>query len=340
MCAARCRSPRSCARTVVAFLACLAVLVGACAPTAAAPTAVRAVAPHGAPTVAWPPTPGTSWQWQLSGTVDLTVDAAVYDVDGFNTDAATVAELHARGRRAVCYLNAGAFEDFRPDTAAFPVAVLGKELVGWPGERWLDIRRIDALAPIMRARLDLCQSKGFDAVEPDNVDGYANASGFSLTAADQLAYDRWFAGETHRRGMGVALKNDGAQVPDLVDTFDFAVVEQCFDFAECDAYQPFVTAGKAVFAVEYDLRPEQFCSRANTRNFDALKKNLRLDASRIACRAYPPVIPAASPAPTPLAPAPVPPCAGRRFLETGYASTNGSAPTGTRTVAWPATATR
>jgi len=164
----------------------------------------------------------------------------------------------------------------------------------------------------MGARLDLCRAKGFDAVEPDNVDGYANASGFPLAAADQLAYNRWLAAEAHRRGLGVALKNDGAQVPDLVGAFDFAVVEQCFALDECDAYQPFVAAGKAVFAVEYDLRPEQFCARANARDFDALKKNLALDAPRTACRAYPPVAPAA-----PVPPAPAAPCAGRRFPETG-----------------------
>lgn len=42
----------------------------------------------------------------------------------------------------------------------------------------------------MQARLDLAVQKGCDGVEPDNVDGYQNNSGFPLTAQDQLAYNR------------------------------------------------------------------------------------------------------------------------------------------------------
>jgi len=78
--------------------------------------------------------------------------------------------------------------------------VLGNDYEGWAGEKWLDIRQISTLAPIMRARLDLCKQKGFDAVEPDNIDGYTNATGFPLTAQDQLDYNIWLANEAHARG--------------------------------------------------------------------------------------------------------------------------------------------
>ncbi len=86
----------------------------------------------------------------------------------------------------MCYLSAGTYENWRPDAAAFSKQIIGKADEGWTGENWLDIRRIDLLAPILQARLDLCKAKGFDAVEPDNVDGYQNETGFPLTAADQL----------------------------------------------------------------------------------------------------------------------------------------------------------
>jgi len=56
--------------------------------------------------------------------------------------------------------------ELRPDAGAFPDAVKG-DSNGWSGERWLDIRRLDVLGPIMQRRLDLCKQKGFDAVEPD-----------------------------------------------------------------------------------------------------------------------------------------------------------------------------
>ena len=50
----------------------------------------------------WQPAPGTTWQWQLTTPIDASVDAQVYDIDLFDNDAATVASLHAAGRRVVC----------------------------------------------------------------------------------------------------------------------------------------------------------------------------------------------------------------------------------------------
>jgi hypothetical protein len=232
----------------------------------------------------WQPAPGTSWQWQLSGVIDTTIDAQMYDIDLFDAPQPVIDQLHAAGRSVVCYFSAGSYEDWRPDAADFPAAALGNPLEGWAGERWLDIRQVDLLAPIMSARLDLAQQKGCDGVEPDNVDGYANDSGFPLSAADQLAYNRWLAEQAHLRRLSIGLKNDLEQVNALLPLFDWALNEQCFQYAECDQLTPFVQAGKAVFGVEYELEPEAFCSQANALNFDWLKKNLELDAPRIACR--------------------------------------------------------
>ena len=105
----------------------------------------------------------------------------MYDIDLFDNDAAVVAALQAKGRKVVCYVNAGGWESWRPDEARFPEQVIGAALDDWEGEKWLDIRRIDVLGPIMESRLDMCEEKGFDGVEPDNVDGYLNDTGFPLT---------------------------------------------------------------------------------------------------------------------------------------------------------------
>jgi hypothetical protein len=108
----------------------------------------------------WQPTPGTSWQWQLSGTpVDTSFDVDAYDVDGFDNDAAVVADIHATGAKAICYISAGSWENWRPDADAFPDSMKGRNN-GWPGERWLNIRRTEALQPIMERRMDMCLSKG------------------------------------------------------------------------------------------------------------------------------------------------------------------------------------
>ena len=232
----------------------------------------------------WQPEPGLSWQWQLSGRIDTSVDADVYDVDAVETPVATVDELHADGSKVVCYISAGSWEDWRPDAGDFSAPVKGRPLDGWPGEKWLDIREIGTLRPIMERRMDVCQDKGFDAVEPDNIDGYANESGFRLTYADQLAYNRMLAKEAHERGLAIALKNDTGQVEDLVDDYDFAVVEECFTYGECGEYSPFVGAGKAVFVAEYDARNRaDKCETADRRGFSLIFKRTDLDAWRRAC---------------------------------------------------------
>ncbi len=235
----------------------------------------------------WTPAPGTTWQIQFTGLpIDQSFDVQVYDLDLFDTDASVVASLHAQGRKVICYINAGAWEDWRPDADQFPPEVLGNDYAGWPGERWLDIRRIDLLAPIMRARLDQCQAKGFDGVDPDNLDGYQNNTGFPLTYQDQLAYNIWFANEAHARGLSIGLKNDPDQVSDLLPYFEWAMVESCFRYNWCDQMAPFIQAGKAVFAIEYTeegMTLEQFCPQANALRFSAILKHRDLDAWMQSC---------------------------------------------------------
>ncbi|MEU5419117.1 endo alpha-1,4 polygalactosaminidase [Streptomyces sp. NPDC020799] len=235
------------------------------------------------PSGRWQPRPGTPWQWQLDGKVDTSVDVPVYDIDGFENSAAVVDRLHARGRKVICYINAGAWEDFRPDQSAFPKPLLGDRNKGWKGEKWLDIRRLDTLRPLMAARFDMCRKKGFDAVEPDLTEGYRNHTGFPLTAADQLAFNRMLAKLAHERGLAVGLKNDLEQIPRLVSDFDFAVNEQCAQYEECDALTPFVKSGKAVFHVEYELDPGDFCHRTKSLGLSSMRKQLALDAWRRPC---------------------------------------------------------
>jgi hypothetical protein len=268
---------------LVAALTVASAVLGGCAPGPTGAAASTADGAAGPPvTTRWVPPPGTTWQWQLTTPVDTSVDAEVYDIDGVEAGADTVAALHRAGRKVVCYVNAGAAEDFRPDHAAFPDDVQGGP-DGWNGERLLDIRRIDVLEPIMAARFDMCREKGFDGVEADLVDGYVQASGFPLTAADQLTYNRMLADLAHERGLSIGLKNDLDQVVELVDEFDFAVNEQCFRYEECDRLAPFVRAGKAVFTAEYELEPAEFCPAARAAGLSSMQKRLNLDAWRRPC---------------------------------------------------------
>jgi hypothetical protein len=234
-------------------------------------------------TTVWHPAAVTSWQLQLTGTVDTTPDVQMFDIDLFDVDASVVATLHRKGAKVICNTSAGSSEDWRSDAASFPAAILGNT-DGSAGERWLDIRATDVLGPIMKARLDLCHSKGFDGVGVDNVDGYANTTGFPITAADQLAYNRFLATEAHARSLSIGLANDLNQAADLLGDFDWILDEQCFEYNECNRLQPFVDAGKAVFHVEFNLETSVFCPQANMLNFNSMKKDVSLDAACWPCR--------------------------------------------------------
>jgi len=265
----------------------LAVVLGATACMATAPGNDTLAATPDARADWWKPPLNTSWQWQLGdATIDQSFDVDMYDIDLFDQSEEVVNALHAQGSKVVCYMSVGSYEDWRPDADQFPEAVLGKDYEGWPGEKWLDIRQIDLLAPIMRARLDLCKSKGFDAIEPDNMDNYTNDTGFPLIYDDQIEYNRWLASEAHARGLSIGLKNDPDQVADLVTDFDWALTEDCFAQGWCEELLPFIQAGKPVFAAEYtdtEITLAEFCSEAKTLQISAIRKERDLTDWREAC---------------------------------------------------------
>ncbi|WP_026179816.1 endo alpha-1,4 polygalactosaminidase [Hahella ganghwensis] len=211
----------------------------------------------------WVPTPGALWVWHLQDYDNLDVDenTEVYDIDLFEGAESLVKQLKARGKKVICYFSAGTREDWRPDADKFTEASVIAEggLENWPDETWLNIGDSEALSgtikPILEARLDLARDSGCDAVEPDNVDGYANVEETRgmISAADQLAFNLWLAEAAHNRNLSIGLKNDLDQLDELVDHYDFAVNEQCFAYGnECVLYEDtFLAAGKAVFNQEY-----------------------------------------------------------------------------------------
>ncbi len=239
------------------------------------------------------PTKNISWQWQLNGTINTNYDVELYDIDLFDTSLATINTLHKNNKKVICYFSAGSYENWRTDKNDFPDEVLGADMDGWAGERWLDISKIKLLAPIMKKRLDLAVQKGCDGVEPDNIDGYTNNTGFNLSATDQLAYNRFLSEQAHKRGLSIALKNDLSQIDELVSYFDFAVNEQCNQYNECDKLKPFIDNNKPVLNVEYnnkyldDDNMTKLCNSAVTSDFSTLILPIDLnDTFRYDCKNY------------------------------------------------------
>jgi len=225
----------------------------------------------------WAPPPQTTWQWQLQGTIDQSYNVQMYDIDLFGATTSVISSLHTAGRAVICYFSTQ-YEDWRSDASAFTSAVLGNNLDDWEGERFVDIRS-SVVRNIMTARLDMAVSKGCDGVEPDNVDGFENNSGFPITASDQISFNTFLANQAHARGLSVGLKNDLGQVAALQPYFDWALNEQCNEYNECASLNPFITKGKAVFNAEYTGSASSVCPKMVTSKFSSLLKSLDLTAS-------------------------------------------------------------
>ena len=219
----------------------------------------------------------------------------VYDIDGeFNT-AETVAYLQSKGKKVICYFDAGVYETYREDAHKFQALapqIWGSADEGWDNSFWLDIRRVDELEPIMKARMQMCKDKGFDAIEPDEIDGWENDTGFPLTYEDQLNYNKALARWAHELGMSIGQKGDIIQTRDLVDDFDWVLNEECFQYKECTKpYDPiidqevpglqlYVQRNHAVFVAEDKeftaTRWNNICANSTNNRFNTTRFKLGL----------------------------------------------------------------
>jgi hypothetical protein len=229
---------------------------------------------------------GATWDWQLTAPLDLAADVKVFDLHPELVSPQDIAALKARGVYLICYVSIGTIEKTSPDRGRIPRKVIGKVYRDWPDERFLDIRRLDILLPLMRARFERCKKAGFDAIEPDNMDVHENDSGFPLSEADSLAYIAALAKEAHGLGLAIGQKNVPALSAKLVGKLDFAITESCFQDGWCGKMRPWLEAGKAVLAAEYDDRPfdrRKGCAEAARLGLSMILKDRDLTKKRWPC---------------------------------------------------------
>ncbi|KAK6355335.1 hypothetical protein TWF696_004445 [Orbilia brochopaga] len=151
----------------------------------------------------------------------------------------------------------------------------------WAGEWWLDTNSQN-VRDIVTNRIALAQSKGCHAVDPDNINGYQNPTGFNLTESDATSFLEFMATEAHGRGMSIGLKNGGAIVPKVVQFMDFCVQESCVAYGECEPYRTFLEYNSPVFHIEYPdesgMTVAEICSPNNgAQGFSTIIKHLNLD---------------------------------------------------------------
>lgn len=202
--------------------------------------------------LALPPTDGVV-DYQLGGGYD--------PADGVTGVVRDVTDHPAEGLWSGCYVNG--FQTQPADRELWltdhPDLVLrndsGDPVIdpGWPDELLLDISteaRRAAIAEVQTPTIDACATRGFDAVELDNLDTWTRSDG-RLTEDDAVAMASLLVAAGHEAGLAVGQKN----APDLGDRgrdqagFDFAVAEECQRYNECAAYTD--VYGAAVIDIEY-----------------------------------------------------------------------------------------
>lgn len=223
------------------------------------------------------------WQWEIDHALNTTnakdmgtgvtaydgsiLNPVVYDIDGFDNTAATVTTLHAMGKKVVCYIEVGAAENYRSDYAQFTAAMLGNKMPGYAAEKYIDIRN-PGVVKIIEARIAMCASKGFDAIEPDIDESYGSKTGFPLTKAIEEAYMTTLA--TYAHGLGIAMwgKNPDdtgdSYAADMVNVFDAILTEECNQYKSCTLLNTYL-GKKPVFNAEYALATAKFCPTDNGR---------------------------------------------------------------------------
>ncbi len=195
------------------------------------------------------------------------VDApADYQLGGPYTPAAGVGivvrdwrETPAPGSYGICYVNA--FQS-QPEQRRWwqrhhPDLILreGDAAVrdpGWPGEWLLDTRTREQrtrIAAIVGRWIRACSRAGFQAVEADNLDSWTRSRGL-LSRSGNAALARQLAHIAHRHGLAFGQKNAASLVGKRF--FDFAVVEECQRYDECDRFRS--RYGRAVIEIEYRRR--------------------------------------------------------------------------------------
>ncbi|SDS75772.1 endo alpha-1,4 polygalactosaminidase [Microlunatus soli] len=247
----------------VRFLPCLlfALLLG-CQPAAlpvatTPPTAVTTSDADPAEAAVTGPPPNGTFDYQISGPYAPRSEVRIVGRDR--------SEQPVAGRYTICYVNA--FQT-QPEQASFwkrehPDLLLhraGKPVTDpdWPGEFILDTTTSDKrrrITTIVGRWIDDCATRGFRAVEPDNLDSYTRFDDL-LTADDNEALATLLVRRAHRQGLAIAQKNTG----DLGSRgreqigFDFAIAEECQYYKECGDFTD--TYGANVIEIEYTDLPK------------------------------------------------------------------------------------
>ena len=187
---------------------------------------------------------------QTSSGIETGVKVRAYHVSLEQAGEEQIKELAASGKIVICHFNAGAISEKSDDFDSIDVDAIGSSHVNRDDLFWMDYRSDDVIEYIDSMLLK-AKDSDCSGVAPWYLDGFDGDSGFSLTKQSQSEFNQAIVEKAHRHRLTVGWVNGASLVSQMVDYFDWALVEECSQFAECSQYKKFIDAGKAVFQVEY-----------------------------------------------------------------------------------------
>lgn len=223
----------------------------------------------------------SSWHIQFSGTQKYPT-RDIFNVDLFDTSKAVIQKIQTKWSKVICYISAGTREDWRPDVQKFPASTLGNTVDGWKWENWIDVRNT-TVQKIMQSRMDLAKSKWCDGIDPDNVNGHENNTGFQLSSSDMIAYNQFLVTEAHKRWLLIGLKNAQSLISSIGKDYDFFINESCYTYNECGAYISMISLWKPVIIMEYTGIRKSWCRQAKSSWFVLQYFNLDLSGTSRVC---------------------------------------------------------
>jgi hypothetical protein len=211
--------------------------------------------------------------------------------------AGSASAIHTAHSNAICYVDVGTAENWRSDYSLFDPSDIGGPLSGWPGEYFINVNDwstpvpsgYETIAQIMTNRFALCKEEGFQAIEADNVDAYTdgNLGGFTISQTQEEGYVAELTSLAHQDGLYYFLKNEingDSFITDEVSKVDGEIDEQCWQYGECSALEPFIQAGKPIMNVEYDTTPEAtLCGEANKFPMATNEENVAVTSITFSC---------------------------------------------------------
>jgi hypothetical protein len=196
---------------------------------------------------------------------------------------------------SICYVNAFQTQPDesgvqRPDeTSLWPAELVLTDLgddPNWPGEYLVDIStpssRAAAGAHVERM-VERCATRGFDAVEFDNLDSWTRFDGTQredevpFGRRQAVRYATLLTRHAHDHGLAVAQKNTpqlGRRVSLRVIRFDFAITEECGRYRECAAYRR--VFGENIIDVEYTETGFDRACRSMGRSVTVIRRDVGL----------------------------------------------------------------